>query len=237
MEPTYRQMLLDMGATDEVMYRIMRKRILLALLVFLIFSAIYFVLSIVWIFAVALVLSLFIYFNSYKQMKTKYMVFSFEQELEFSKFARLIGPYLKKNKGNVPLYAVFNKVMPRLSTPMQKELYRLMSEMVANPNDITPFNMFAKRMGDSDFAIAFMTALFDYQTSTSDISVIDELVQMANHALMKNIDVIIDYKLGKFRFVPIVFTASVMIILLGFFVAIFIDTSSQIGNFSGSINK
>lgn len=237
MEPTYRQMMIEMGGTDEEIYRIMRKRVFQALLVFVMFASIYFMTKSIWFVVIALVLSLIIYFNSYKQMKTRYRVYSFEKELEFSKFARLIGPYLKKNDGNTPLYGVFNKVLPRLSVPMQKEVYHLMSEMVTNPNDVGPFISFSKRMGDSDFAHAFMVALYDYQSSTNDITVIDELVLMANKALMKNIDEIISFKLSKFRFVPTLFTASIMFILLGFFVAMFIDTSHQIGSFSQTVNK
>lgn len=236
MEQSYKSMLIEMGATDKVMYRFMRNRILQTLATLFIFSATYFMVKSIWLLVIAVGLSGVIYYNGFKQMKNKYILFSFEQELQFSKFARLIGPYLKKNGGNAPLYAIFNKVMPRLKEPMQKELYHLMSEMVANPTDIAPFIAFAKRMGDSDFAISFMTSLYDYQHSTNDISVIDELVQIANDALMKNIDVVIQYKLRKFRHIPTLFTASILVVLLGFFVGMFIDIGSQIGNFS-SLDK
>lgn len=232
MEQAYKSMLIEMGASDKVIYRIMRNRILQTLATFIIISLMYFIFDSVWIFVIATVLSGVIYYNGFNQMKNKYILFSFEQELQFSKFARLIGPYLKKNGGNAPLYAIFNKVMPRLKEPMQKELYHLMSEMVANPTEIAPFISFAKRMGDSDFAISFMTSLYDYQHSTNDITVIDELVQIANDALMKNIDVVVQYKLRKYRHIPTLFTASIVVVLLGFFVGMFIDMGSQIGNLS-----
>lgn len=225
-------MLIKMGATDEVIYRLMRNRILQAVATFIVISLSYFVYNSFLFIGLGVVLAIIIYFNSLQQMKKRYILFSFEQELQFSKFARLIGPYLKKNGGNAPLYAIFNKVMPRLNEPMQKELYHLMSEMVVKPNDITPFISFARRLGDSDFAVSFMTSLYDYQHSTNDISVIDELVQIANNALMKNIDIVVKFKLRKYRHIPTLFTASIIVVLLGFFVAMFIDMGSQIGNFS-----
>lgn len=235
MEPSYRQMMINMGATDADMDRIMKKRLLKALAVFFIFTLAYFVIKIIWILLAAVLLSLLIYFNEVRQMGSRHRVFKFEQELEFSKFARLIGPYLKKNNGNMPLYAVFNKVLPRLSEPMQKEVYRFMSEMVTTPNNVTPFIEFSKRMGNSDFSYSFMIALYDYQSTTNDITVIDDLVIMANTALMDKVDEIIRYKLSKFKFVPTIFTASCMIILLGFFVAMFIDSGQQVGSFSNTI--
>lgn len=236
MENSYKSMLIEMGATDKVMYRIMRNRILQTLATFIIFSSLYFIFQTIFVFVVAAGLSGIIYYNGFQQMKNKYILFSFEQELQFSKFARLIGPYLKKNGGNSPLYAIFNNVMPRLNEPMQKELYHLMSEMVSNPSDIAPFISFAKRMGDSDFAVSFMTSLYDYQHSTNDLSVIDELVQIANDALMKNIDVVVQYKLRKYRYIPTLFTVSIIFVLMGFFVAMFIDIGSQVGNLS-SVGK
>lgn len=165
----------------------------------------------------------------YKKIRSNYSTWKFQRHLQFSKFTRLLIPYLKQSKGQVSLYSVFNKILPRLEDEQDRNsLYKLMSEMSSKPSDIQPFIDYANRSSGTDMSVLFMSTIFDFQQSTFDTSVIDELGKIASEELINGIDEIINFKLRRFVFFPTKIVMSCFVIVIGFAIAVLISNLSQI---------
>ncbi len=176
-----------------------------------------------WFYFLAVVFSFVFYKSKYKSLKSKHSVWKFQRHLQFSKFTRLLIPYLKQNEGKASLYTIFNKILQRTENEQDKKmLYTLMSEMSSKPNNIKPFIDYANKSSGTDMSVLFMSTIFDFQQSTFDTSVIDELGKMASEELLDGINQIIKFKLHRFSSFPTKITMTVMIIILGFAVAMIV---------------
>lgn len=169
-----------------------------------------------WLFMSAPIMSLGFYKMQMKRTETAYRAWKFERQLNFSKFSRLVIPYLKASGGSTALYTIFNKILARTENEDdRRSLYQLMGEMGDRPSDLAPFTAFAERSSGTDASHLFMSTIFDFQQSTFDTSVIDELGQMAAEDMMNAIDEIIDMKLKRFMMFPTKIVMSSFILVVG----------------------
>ena len=169
-----------------------------------------------------------------KRVDSFYRAWKFERQLNFSKFTRLVIPYLKASGGTMALYTIFNKILNRTENEADKRsLYQLMGEMGDTPESIQPFIDYAERSSGTDMSHLFMTTIFDFQQSTFDTSVIDELGQMASEDMMESIDEIIAMKLKRFAMFPTKGVMSSFILVAGLAVGIMINNLSQLDFSSG----
>lgn len=228
-EENYIKILNRMGFPEAQIKKRMKKRITLTIFMLTIFFLLFTLLN-NWIILILLLIMPFLAFkNDYSKAKKDYESFSFKQEIQFSKFMRLIVPYLKQDNGNVSLYTVFSKLIPRFEGEFQNSLFRLMNEMVVQPNDIKPFIDFAERSSNKDVDINFMMSLFDFQNASNEVSVIEDLSEIANQELLKRTKNIVDAKGKKVSAVPFIMSFSISIILVSYLVSLIIYNVKQTG--------
>lgn len=221
-------MLLEMGNNQRNIDAFQKKRILQSLFLMVIFFFFSTLLS-RWLYIGMIVGAFLFYKIQYKNIRSKYRTWRFQRHLQFSQFTRLLIPYLKQSKGQVSLYSIFSKLMQRLDNEQDRSsLYRLMSEMSSKPNDIQPFIDFANRSSGTDMSVLFMSTIFDFQQSTFDTTVIDELGRISSEELINGIDEIITFKLKRFIFFPTKIVMSSFVIVLGFAIAVLIANLSTI---------
>lgn len=151
-----------------------------------------------------------------RRIDTHYRAWRFTRQLNFSKFTRLVIPYLKASGGNMALYTIFNRILQRLDNDADKQsLYRLMGEMGDNPASLKPFTDYAERSSGTDMSHLFMSTIFDFQQTTFNTSVIDELGKIAAQDMMESIDEIIEMKVRRFNMFPTKVTMSSFILVIG----------------------
>lgn len=157
------------------------------------------------------------YLMKARGIKQAYSQFKFERQLQFSKFTRLLIPYLKQSNGASNLYSIFGKIVGRLDYETDRNLLmKLMQDMTDKPGDIQPFIEYAEQTSNTDMSVLFMSTLFDIYQGVSDLSVVEELDKLASAELMEGINTIIDYKTKKFTFFPTKITMTSFILVIGF---------------------
>jgi len=212
---------------DEAYFIKFQKMRFLKVLVFLLFGVILSIFLHPVAMIAAIALAIYQWWDQYRRVKSKYNNFSFKRQLEFSKFERMLIPYLLQS--NTSLYNVFNHMLFRLEDGHVKQcLERLIIEMNDNPNSVEPFKRFAEDASGTNSAVLFMTTLYDYQQNTSDPSVITELGKMASEELFNGVDEIIEFKLRKFDMFPTKLTMISLIIVGGYMVSMFINLFKEI---------
>ncbi|MBO0481506.1 hypothetical protein [Candidatus Enterococcus courvalinii] len=156
-----------------------------------------------------------------KSINNVYNQFRFERHLQFSKFTRLLIPYLKQKKDGGNLYGVFAKIVKRLDYDTDKQLLmKLMQDMTDRPNDIQPFIEYAEQTSGTDMSVLFMQTVYDIRQGSADLDVIEELDRLASEELMAGIDSIIDFKSRKFVFYPTKIAMTSFILVVGFAVGV-----------------
>lgn len=156
-----------------------------------------------------------------KSINNIYNQFRFERHLQFSKFTRLLIPYLKQKKDGGNLYGVFAKIVKRLDYDTDKQLLmKLMQDMTDRPNDIQPFIEYAEQTSGTDMSVLFMQTVYDIRQGSADLDVIEELDRLASEELMAGIDSIIDFKSRKFVFYPTKIAMTSFILVVGFAVGV-----------------
>lgn len=214
-EPEILFVLQEMGNSRKKIIKFQRTRIQSSVVIAFIFLALG-VLIDNWLLIGAIVGPIIFYKAQSKKVNNLHTSWKFQRQLQFSKFCRLLIPYLKQ-ENNQSLYAIFNKLLNRMETEEDKNsLYRLMTEMSENPNSVQPFVHFADRSSGTDSAVLFMTTVFDYSQTAKDASVITELGEQASEELMLMFDEILNFKLKKFVFYPTKVVMLSFIIVLGF---------------------
>lgn len=204
----------EMGFTEERFIKYQKKRFFRSVLFGfpLIIAAFFFQ----WWWALAgLAISGFLWWNEYNRAKKFYGNFNFEKQLQFSKFTRMLIPYLLQT--DATLYSVFTRLLDRIEPGhVKSSLERLLIEMNEYPNSEVPFLRFAKDASGTDSSILFMTTLYDFQQNTFDHSIIMELGQLSSEQLFEGVDEIITYKLRKFSMYPTKLTMASFVITLGY---------------------
>jgi hypothetical protein len=176
-------------------------------------------------------LSVGMYFMSGSAAKGNYEGWKFQRSVAFTRFARLIVPYLYRSvEEGMPMYTVFSNVLERMEDESDKQaLRKLMYHHSQRPTDEKPFEEFARRMSPSDFAMIFMQTLFDISQGLTDLEVISALSTQTSRELSETIESISEFKVRKFNMFPTQVTmGGIMPIIMGVSVAIAIDTISNL---------
>ncbi len=216
-EDTLYHQLREMGDTTKNIDKFQRKRVLFSLFIVLL-GCIAGAYLHVWLYMTGPILGSVFYKMQSKKVDTYYKAWKFQRQLNFLKFTRLIIPYLKASGGSTALYTIFNKILKRTDNESdRRSLYQLMGEMGYDPESLKPFTDFAERSSGTDMSYLFMSTIFDFQQSTFDVSVIDELGRNASEEMMSAIDEIIHMKLRRFVMFPtkIVMTSFILVAGLG----------------------
>lgn len=234
-EELYR-MLRHMGDPTIKIDKFQRNRVVMTLAIIIIFVILGKYMHYGMYFA-GLPIGFLFYKSRYRNVANYYRVWKFERHLNFSKFTRLIIPYLKAS-GSTALYTTFSKILMRTEKQEDKDsLYQLMGEMGDDPTNIQPFEDFAERSSGSDMSSLFMQTIFDFQQSTSDPQVIEELGELASKDMMSSIDDIIAMKLRRFAMFPTKVVMCSFILVVGLAGGIVMDNFKDL-NFNGaSIQK
>lgn len=224
-EKDLRKMLHRMRYSEDKFYEIQKKRVIRGALMLLltIFLSLF-----SWVYGVfGLILTVVQWMSQYRSIKGSYRNFIFKQQLNFSKFARMLIPYLYED--GATLYSVFNRLLNRLEESYVKQcLERLIIDMNNHPNSAIPFKEFGETASGTDEGVLFMHTLHDYQQNSFDRSIIQELGRMASEDLFKGIDEIIAFKLRKFNLFPTKLTMINLIIVMGYMLAVFMDLFKDI---------
>lgn len=179
------------------------------------------------------IMGLVFYYMQAKSIQNIYNQFRFERHLQFSKFTRLLIPYLKTQKDGGNLYSVFAKIERRLDYDTDKQLLmKLMQDMTDQPNKIEPFIEYAEQSSGTDMSVLFMSTLFDIRQGSADLDVIEELDRLASEELMAGIDAIIEYKTRRFVYFPTKITMTSFILVVGFAIGVILMNIKDI-NFGG----
>lgn len=218
----------EMGDTTQAIDKFQRKRVM-TFLFFVLLGCLAGAFVHVWLYLAGPILGFVFYKMKSKQVDSYYKSWKFMRQLNFSKFTRLVIPYLKASGGTAALYTIFNKILQRTEDEAdRRSLYQLMGEMGDNPESLQPFTDYAERSSGTDMSHLFMSTIFDFQQSTFDTSVIDELGQMASEDMMNAIDEIIDMKLRRFLMFPTKVVMSSFILVAGLGVGIMIDNFKEL---------
>ncbi|MGX1195879.1 hypothetical protein [Metabacillus sp. SLBN-84] len=189
----------------------------------------------VWLYLAGPIFGVVFYKMQAKKVENYYRAWKFQRQLNFSKFTRLVIPYLKASGGTAALYTIFNKILQRTEDESdRRSLYQLMGEMGDNPESLEPFTDFAERSSGTDMSHLFMSTIYDFQQSTFDVSVIDELGRMASEDMMNAIDEIIEMKLRRFVMFPTKVVMSSFILVAGLGVGLMIDNFKDL-DFGGDM--
>lgn len=172
-----------------------------------------------------------------RKIDARYRAWRFARQLNFSKFTRLVIPYLKASGGNMALYTIFNRILQRIDNEDDRQsLYRLMGEMGDNPASLKPFTDFAERSSGTDMSHLFMSTIFDFQQTTFNTSVIDELGKIAAQDMMESIDEIIAMKIRRFNMFPTKVTMSSFILVIGLGAALLFHNLKDINIDGGGLS-
>lgn len=213
-------MLKEMNNSDLGIIKWQKRRLQQSSLLVVFGVVLYFLTGMKWYFLVgALVVAITFYLNHSKGIRSRYSQYRFERHLQFSKFTRLLIPYLQSSQEGVNLYTIFGKIVKRLDYEMDKKLLmRLMNSMTDRPNDIEPFTSYAEQTSGTDMSILFMSTLFDIRQGSADLNVIGELDKLASEELMTGIDSIIMFKTRRFVFFPTKITMTTFLLVIGFMI-------------------
>lgn len=217
MEPTMYAKLREIGDTDEKIAWFQKKRVRLFLIFILFGVALGFFIH-AWLYLSGVVIGLFFYHGKKRQVDSFYRNWKFARQMNFSKFMRLLIPYLKASGGRSSLYTIFNKILlrvPEEDKDERRNLYMLLSDMSNKPTSLKPFTDFAERSSGTDMSHLFMNTVYDFQQTTYDVTVIDELGRMAAEEMMSSIDEIIAVKIRRFNMFPTKIVMSSMILIFG----------------------
>lgn len=205
----------EVGDTTQSIDKWQKKRVLMSLLIMALCAVGAFFFH-VYLYIAAPIFGFAFYKMKAKNVETFYKAWKFERQLNFSKFTRLVIPYMKASGGSTALYTIFNKILKRTENESDKRsLYQLMGEMGDSPADLKPFTDYAQRSSGTDMSHLFMSTIFDFQQSTFDTQVIDELGKMAGEDMLNAIDEIIGMKLKRFAMFPTKVVMSSFILVVG----------------------
>lgn len=212
------EMLKEMNNSDLGIMKWQKRRLRSSLLLVVVGIVLYFGTGMKWYFLVgSLVIAIAFYLNQSKGIRSMYNQFRFERHLQFSKFTRLLIPYLHSSQEGVNLYTIFGKIVKRLDYETDRKLLmKLMNSMTDQPNDINPFIQYAEQTSGTDMSILFMSTLFDIRQGSADLNVIAELDKLASQELMTGIDSIISFKVRRFTNFPTTVTMTTFLLVVGF---------------------
>ena len=228
---TYEKMKL-MNTSDKFIKNWQLQRILLSLIISVMVSfLIVFVFKQKLLFSIGgPVVGIIFYILKFVDVNSKYKVYKFNRNLEFSKFARLIVPYLRQAKNGTGIYQIFSQMVNRMENPIDRQLMqRLMLQITDHPSELWPYIEFANKMSGTDFSITFMTLIYDISQGATDDNIIDDLGKEVSQQLMDIIRDIIEFKQKKFMSFPTMIVAPNMVLILGYMICMMIYQFGNLG--------
>lgn len=221
-----------------------QRRILESLLVFVGVSLIaYFYNPLGYLAAIGL--AVLYYLSKKSSLRKKYHNYTFLKQIEFYRFFRLLIPYLyeahetnrsilsilvqmheemtKAEEKTIQLNATKKKPVLDKESAFRKSLSSFITDLSYHPGDIQPYLNFAEDVSGTDRAALMMSTIYDFQNSSPDLTVIQELSKTATEELFEGIQEIIAFKSRKFYFYPTYIVMSCMLPMFGFLVGYMID--------------
>ena len=221
-----------MNTSDKFIKNWQLQRILLSLIISVMVSfLIVFVFKQKLLFSIGgPVVGIIFYILKFVDVNSKYKVYKFNRNLEFSKFARLIVPYLRQAKNGTGIYQIFSQMVNRMENPIDRQLMqRLMLQITDHPSELWPYIEFANKMSGTDFSITFMTLIYDISQGATDDNIIDDLGKEVSQQLMDIIRDIIEFKQKKFMSFPTMIVAPNMVLILGYMICMMIYQFGNLG--------
>lgn len=214
--------LVEMNNSDISIIKWQKQRLQKSSIFIIVGMILFFLLGNKWYYPVGgFIASIGFYVMQAKNINGVYSQFRFERHLQFSKFTRLLIPYLKQNQNGSNLYSIFSKITQRLDYETDRNLLmKLMQDMTDKVNSIEPFIEYAEQTSNTDMSILFMSTIYDINQGLTDLEVIEELDRLASEELMEGIDSIIEFKSRKFIFLPTKIAMSSFLLVVGFAVGV-----------------
>jgi hypothetical protein len=228
-EKDYLSYLQEMGLNEQQIKARVNKRFRMTILFFILSVMAASSVDKAYFYLFCLAVPFLIYKNDFWSLKKEFNVFNIEREIAFNSFRNLSIPYLKEQKDKVNLYNIFASLNTRVHPSLQNALFQLMNEMVAKPNSVEPFTDFAKKCSNSDESLNFMLSLYDFQNSSVEISVIEELSQNANAQLLKLVDEVKAIKNKKVNSIPLFVALGCGLVLIPYLFSILIFSINKSG--------
>ena len=228
-ERDYLFFLQEMGLNDHQIKARINKRFRMTILFFILSIMAASSVDKTYYYSFCLVVPFLIFKNDFWSLKKDFNLFNIEREIAFNSFRNLSIPYLKEQKDKVNLYTIFASLNTRVHPSLQNALFQLMNEMVAKSNSIEPFTDFAKKCSNSDESLNFMLSLYDFQNSSVDISVIEELSKSANAQLLKLVDEVKTIKNKKVNSIPLFVALGCALVLIPYLFSILLYSVNKSG--------
>lgn len=169
------------------------------------------------------------YLSAGKSINHRYQIYQFNREMQFSKFTRLLVPYLSRVTKGQSLYHVFAKIEPRLDADEDQRLLQiLMSEMSEDSESAKPFVNFARSFSTDPFSVLFMRAVNNMRQTGSNANVIMGLAKEANQRMIDKVRAIRDMKTRKFALYTTYVTMLTMMLIGSQIIAIIIQQVSAV---------
>lgn len=206
-----------------------KKRILQSLLVFILFLIFSLFVS-KWLVLVGAVGAVAFYFMKISSLRKAYANHNFLKQIEFYKFFRLLIPYLYQSvQNNTGIFSIFTQMHSKMEeNAFKKSFSEFIADITYNPAKIEPYLRFAEDVSGTDRASLMMATVFDFQNSSPDVTVIQELSKTASEELFEGIEEIIIFKSRKFYLYPTYIVMSCLMPMLGFLIAYGYDVISNI---------
>jgi hypothetical protein len=167
-----------------------------------------------------IVFAFLLYFVKGMQATGQYKTWKFQRNIAFTRFARLVVPYLYDTMQGVALYEVFATVLKRMEYEEDKNFLRtLMIEIESDSKTAEPFLKFARKMSGTDFSLTFMNVLYDINCGLTDITVVENLSELATKEMNESMQSIADMKEHKFVMFPTKITMLSLVLVFSFAIA------------------
>src|SRR5699024_8210898 len=104
-------LLREMGNPDSAIRKYQKNRVMQSAMFIIISIIVAFIMKNALAVLVGLGLAIFMYYSRLTSVRSMHSQWKFEREMAFSRFVRLLIPYLKQSDGKVGLYSTFNKML------------------------------------------------------------------------------------------------------------------------------
>lgn len=221
--------LYQMNISPEEVQKLIRKRLLAMTFFFIAMVVIAAVSNVVSLYVVALLTPAVVWVFGLLGTKQQYNNYLFQRQLSFTKFTRLLIPYLSELKKGVQLYNIFQRIVPRLDDKRDQHLLQqLMIDMGNQPDSDVPFVEFAHKFSRTDEAELFMITVFQMKQGAYNDDTIKSLGQQASKELMAQVGEVVNRKLKRFDMLTDYLTVFAFIPLLGFLASFLFSIFKQV---------
>lgn len=158
-----------------------------------------------------------------------YHRYLYMRQLAFTKFERLIIPYLSQMKDGVSLFSMLRRVSARMDDRADQILIeKLMTTLTdGDGDDADAFTDFARRFGNSDSSRLFMLSLYQMYKGNYNDDIVKDLGKQSNEAMMKQVTEIANHKLKRFNFLTTELTMATIVVLFTYIATVIVNQFTQ----------